>query len=159
MMKELTIEELTEEAMKLLVIGLEDLYVVLGCQLLASARPARVAGIMKYFSHLSERSGTQDTEGKAPLPLDAMIGSGEFQTIYEELKQDGQRFFDEVRGDLRRGLCTEDILALADEIDSSSLQIIVLIVGAILKLPPQIESISATVAAIICKSSLRSFCR
>ena len=158
-MKELTIEELTEEAMQLLRISLDELYVVLGCQLLASVRPARVAGIMRYFSDLHDPGDTRDTEGKPPLPLDTPIGSGGLETIYEELKQDGTRFLDEVREDLRRGLCTDDILTLADEIDSSSMQIIVLIVGAILKLPPQIESISATVAAILCKSGLRSFCR
>ncbi|MGH7847159.1 MAG: hypothetical protein ACREQW_18595 [Candidatus Binatia bacterium] len=158
-MKELTIEELTEEAMKLLVISLDELYVVLGCQLLASVRPARVAGIIRYFSDLSEPKDSKDREAKAPPALDTMIGSGGLEAIYKELQQDGRWFFGEVREDLRRGLCTEDILNLADKIDSSSMQIIVLIVGAILKLPPQIESISATVAAIICASGLRSFCR
>src|SRR3989442_12280528 len=43
--KELTIEELTTEAMKLLTIGIEELYVVLGYQLLGSSRPAGLAGI------------------------------------------------------------------------------------------------------------------
>ena len=158
-MKELTIEELTEEAMRLLPISLDELYVVLGCQLLASVRPARVAGIMRYFSDLRGRGNAQDAKEKAPLPLDTIIESRRFETIYEELKQESTRFLDDVREDLRRGLCTDDILTLADEIDSSSMQIIVLIVNAILKLPPQIESISATVAAILCKPGLRSFCR
>ena len=52
--KELTIEELTAEAMKLLTIGIEELYVVLGYQLLGSSRPARVAGIISYQTALKK---------------------------------------------------------------------------------------------------------
>ena len=37
-MKELTIEELTTEAMQLLPLGIDDLYMALGCQLLAFLR-------------------------------------------------------------------------------------------------------------------------
>jgi len=79
--------------------------------------------------------------------------------MYEELKQDGTRFLDSVRDDLRNGLCNEEILALADEITASTMQIIVLIVAAILRMPMQIESVSATVAAILCKLGLKNFCR
>jgi hypothetical protein len=56
-------------------------------------------------------------------------------------------------------VCNEDIIALADDINGSSMQILVMIVGAILKMPAQFESISATLAAILCKSGLRDFCR
>ncbi|HWP58359.1 MAG TPA: hypothetical protein VNL14_10755 [Candidatus Acidoferrales bacterium] len=150
-MKELTIEELTEEAMRLLPVEIEELHVILGCQLLASTSPARLGAIMKRVA------------GARAAPNDAARAQGaslaELEPICEELKRDGVRFLAEVREDLRRALCTEDILALADEIDSSSMQIVVLIVGAILKLPPQIESISATVAAILCRVGLRNFCR
>ncbi len=49
-MKELTIEELTTEAMQLLPLGVDELYMILGCQLLASEKPKRVAGIISYLS-------------------------------------------------------------------------------------------------------------
>ena len=49
-MKEPSIEELTDEAMQLLPMGLEELYMILGAQLLISAKPTRVAGIMTYLS-------------------------------------------------------------------------------------------------------------
>ena len=39
-MKELTIEELTTEAMQLLPLGVDELYMILGCQLLASEKPS-----------------------------------------------------------------------------------------------------------------------
>jgi hypothetical protein len=34
-----------------------------------------------------------------------------------------------------------------------------MIVGAILKMPPQFEAISATLAAILCKLGFREFCK
>jgi hypothetical protein len=157
--RELSVEELTAEAMKLRTLGLDELYVVLGCQLLGTSRPARVAGILSYQTALKKVIDTQNLY--EPLSLGPSLiewGKG-FDLMYEELKQDGVRFFDSVKGDLRSGLCNEEILALADDITSSSMQIIVLIVAAILRMPVQIESVSATVAAIICKPGLKGFCR
>ena len=156
--RELSVEELTTEAMKLLSIGVEELYVVLGCQLLGSSRPARVAGVMSYLTALKKVLETQAMHEPLSFTNLADWGKG-FDTMYDELKQDGARFLDSVRNELRNGLCNEEILALADEITTSSMQIIVLIVAAILRMPAQIESISATVAAIICKSGLKEFCK
>jgi len=157
--KELTIEELTAEAMKLLTIGIEELYVVLGYQLLGSSRPARVAGIISYQTALKKVIETQDMYEALSFGTNLAEWGRGFELMYEELKQDGTRFLDSVRDDLRNGLCNEEILALADEITASTMQIIVLIVAAILRMPMQIESVSATVAAILCKLGLKNFCR
>lgn len=157
--KELTIEELTTEAMKLLTIGIEELYVVLGYQLLGSSRPARVAGIISYQTALKKVIETQDMYEALSFGTNLAEWGRGFELMYEELKQDGTRFLDSVRDDLRNGLCNEEILALADEITASTMQIIVLIVAAILRMPMQIESVSATVAAILCKLGLKNFCR
>jgi hypothetical protein len=157
--KELTIEELTTEAMKLLTIGIEELYVVLGYQLLGSSRPARVAGIISYQTALKKVIETQDMYEALSFDTNLAEWGRGFELMYEELKQDGTRFLDSVRDDLRNGLCNEEILALADEITTSTMQIIVLIVAAILRMPMQIESVSATVAAILCKLGLKNFCR
>jgi hypothetical protein len=157
--KELTVEELTAEAMKLRTIGLDELYVVLGCQLLGTSRPARVAGIMSYQTALKKVIDTQNLYEPLSLEPNLIDWAKGFAFMYEELKQDGVRFFDSVKGELQSALCNEEILALADEISASSMQIIVLIVAAILRMPVQIESVSATVAAIICKSGLKGFCR
>lgn len=157
--RELTIEELTVEAMKLLTIGIEELYVVLGCQLMVSSRPGRVAGMISYQTALKKMIETQDMDVRVPIATDLTDWGRGFNVMYEELKQDGIRFLDAVRDELRKGLCNEEILAIADEITSSSMQIIILIVAAILRMPPQMESLSATVAVILCKSGLRDFCK
>jgi hypothetical protein len=157
--KELTIEEMTTEAMRLLTIGLEELYVVLGCQLLGSSAPSRVVGIISYQTALKKVIETQDMYKGSSFGTNLTEWGKGFESMYEELKQDGTHFLDSFRADLRNGLCNEEILNLADEITNSSMQIIVLIVAAILKMPAQIEAVSATVAAILCKSGLKSFCR
>jgi len=157
--KEFTIEELTAEALKLLTLGLEELYVVLGCQLMGSARPAKVAAIMSYQTALKKVIETQDMYERLSFGADLIEWGKGFNAMYEELKHDGMRFLDAVGGELRKGLCNEEILPLADDVTPSSMQVIVLIIAAILRLPPQIESVSATVGAIVCKVGLREFCR
>jgi len=52
----------------------------------------------------------------------------------------------------------KDILDLTGDIDESKMQILIILVSAILKIPPQLESMSATLAAIFCKSMLREVC-
>jgi len=148
----LTIEELTTEAMQLLSISLEELYVVLGCQLMGAARPAGVAGLV---NHQSAIRNVVESQGKFELsasgaPLRDWVTS--FNSMIEELKEDGMRFVAAVAEELSKGLSAKELLELATEITSSSMQIIVVIVAAILKLPRQIEAVSATVAAIFCKS-------
>jgi hypothetical protein len=158
-MKELTIEELTTEAMELLPLGVDELYMVLGCQLLASEKPKRVAGIMSYLS--AARKARQARNLYATLPSKPGTSDWEegLDLVCDELRQDGVRFLGEVKDDLQKGVCNEDIISLAEDINGSSMQIIVMIVAAILKMPPQFESISATLAAILCKSGLRDFCQ
>jgi hypothetical protein len=158
-MKELTIEELTTEAMQLLPLGIDDLYMALGCQLLASEKPKRVAGIISYLSAAKKARQARNLYATLPSKPDTSDWEEGIDLICNELKQDGVRFLDEIRPELQKGVCNEDILTLADDINGSSMQILVMIVGAILKMPPQFESISATLAAILCKSGLRDFCR
>jgi hypothetical protein len=158
-MKEPTIEELATEAMQLLSMGVDELYMVLGCQLLASARPTRVAGIMSYLAaarKAREAKNLYATLPSSPSPAD--WGEG-FELICNELMRDGTQYVVEVKEGLRKGVCNEDIVSLADEINASSMQIIVMIIDAMLKLPPQFEGISATLAAIVCKLGLREFCK
>jgi len=150
-MRELTVEELTAEALQLLPMGLQELYMLLGCQLLVTAKPTRVAGIMSYLS--AARKAKVAKELYATLPLNPVASD------WSELVRDGMSFLEEVREELRKGTCNEDIFTIAEKIDASSMQIIVMIVGAILKMPPQFEAISATLAAILCKLGLREFCK
>jgi hypothetical protein len=158
-MKELTIEELTTEAMRLLPLGLDELYMVLGCQLLASERPTRVAGIISYLSASKKAMQARNLYATLPAKPETSDWETGLEQVCNELRQDGVRFLDEVKPELQKGVCNADIISLADEINGSSMQIMVMIVGAILKMPPQFESISATLAALLCKSGLRAFCK
>ena len=158
-MKQPTIEELATEAMQLLPMGIDELYMVLGCQRLAAAKPTRVAGMMNYLAaaqKAKEAKNLYATLPSSPSPSD--WGEG-FEVICNELMRDGREFAEEVKGELKKGVCNEDIVSLADEINASSMQIVVMIIDAILKMPPQFEAISATLAAIVCKVGLRDFCR
>ena len=158
-MKEPTIEELTTEAMQLLPMGLEELYMILGAQLLVSAKPTRVAGIMTYLSAARKAKEAKELYATSPVTPTASDWSAGLDTIYNELIRDGIQFIDDVKQDLRRGVCNEDIFALSDKMDSSSMQIVVMVIGAVLKMPPQFENMSAVLAAILYKLGLREFCR
>jgi hypothetical protein len=158
-MKELTIEELTAEALQLLPMGLQELYMLLGCQLMVTAKPTRVAGIMSYLSAARKAKVAKELYATLPLnPVASDWGEG-LELIESELVQDGLSFLDAVREELRKGICNEDIFTIAEKVDASSMQIIIMIVGAILKMAPQFETVSATLAAILCKLGLREFCK
>ena len=158
-MKEPTIEELTTEAMQLLPMGLEELYMILGAQLLVSAKPTRVAGIMTYLSAARKAKEAKELYATLPVTPTPADWSAGLESIYNELIRDGITFIEEVKHELRRGICNEDIFALSDKIDSSSMQILVMVIGAVLKMPPQFENISAVLAAILYKVGVREFCR
>jgi hypothetical protein len=152
---ELTIEELTAEAMQLLNLGLDELYVILGCQLMGAAEPARVAEWVSHQSALRTMVQSQCDSDPA-ICAGAFTESGRsFDRMVEELKADGIRFITAVQAELSEGLCGKEISDFAEEISSASMQVIVLIVAAVLKLPRQIEAVSATVAAIFCKAGVR----
>jgi hypothetical protein len=157
-MKELTIEELAAEAMQLLPMSLDELFMVLGSQLLGTVKPTRVAGIMSYLLAAIKAEEAKNLYGTLPAaPAEPKWGEG-FELIWSELIRDGKTFVRDVREELRKGVCNEDIRNLAKEVNVSSMQVIVMVVGAILKLPPQFDPISATVAAILCKSGLDELC-
>jgi hypothetical protein len=158
-MRELTIEELTSEAMQLLPQEVDELYMLLGCQLLVSEKPTRVAGIAGYLSAARKARKAKNLYAMLPSKPDAADWEQGLESICNELIQDGMRFLDQVKEELRKGVCNEDIINLADDINESSMQILVMIVGAVLKMPLQFESVSATLAALLCKSGLRDFCK
>ena len=158
-MNEIHIEVLADEALKLLRLETHELYATLGGQLLAHNLPTRVAGIMSYLSAV--RSASEAKSFYAALPSGPTLsdwGNG-LGVIYEELKQDGMSFVKNVKEDLRKALCNEDILRLSDHITRSTMQVVVMIVGATLRMPREFEPISVTVATILLKQGLRNICR
>jgi hypothetical protein len=152
------IEELTREALGLLSFDLEDLYAVLGCQLLATAPPTRAARVMTSLANLGTTPQPKKWEGMNPGTVVCEWSQG-IDNIARELRLDGSRFIDEMREDFRRSLCTKEILDLTEGINASRMQILILLISAIVKMPPQFESISATLAAMFCKSLLREMCQ
>jgi hypothetical protein len=147
---ELNIDELTAEAMRLLDVGLDDLYAVLGCQLMGVARPARAADLLRH-----ERSLPGIAAGEQAA---AAAVAGEWRrslaALFDELRQDGMRFVAAAAEEISRGLSGRELMELTHEINNASMQVILLIVVAVLKLPRQIEAVCATVAAIFCKTAM-----
>ncbi len=155
---ELDLEASTNEAMKLLRMELDALYVTLGSQLLARNLPSRTAGVVSdlfAFRSLSEQ------KSRYTVPLSDSPPNGwrkRLGEIYDELRQDGRGYLADITEDLRKALCNEDILSLSDHVNRSTLQIIVVIVSGTLRMPVELEPISVTVSAILVKIGLRNFC-
>lgn len=157
-MKELSIEELTDEAMQLLRMEVDELYATLGGQLLSRNLPTRAAGIVSYLSAVRSASEARSFYEALPSVPSLTDWGGGLGVIYEELKREGMRFLTEVRGELKKGLCNEEILRLTDQVNRSAVQIVIMVVGAIFRMPREFEPISVTVAAILFKTGLRNFC-
>jgi len=151
-------EILADEAIKLLRLELGELHATLGGQLLAQYHPTRVAGIVSYLSAL--RSASEAKNLYQVLPSGPSLnewGKG-LGIIYEELKQDGVKHFSEISADIRKAICNEDILRMSDQVTRSAVQVVVMIVSANLRMPRELDPISATLAAILFKIGLRNFC-
>lgn len=157
-MKEPDIEDLTHEAIKLLSLEIDELYAVLGCQLLGSAPPTRGAGIVTNFMNLRRARDTKVVNKTIGYEIDADKWLHDVEDLCSGLKGDGVRFVDGMKEEFRKGLCNQNVLSLTNNVDESKMQILIMIISAILKMPPQFESISATVAAMLCKSKLREIC-
>jgi len=156
--KELKIEVLTDDAMKLLELGIDNLYTALGAQLLGQNLPTRAAGLVSYILALRNAAEAKSLYKDLPsLPSATESGTG-LRIICEELKQDGMRYLSEVSQGLRKTVCKEDILRLTDNITRSSMEVIILIVGATLRMPREFEPIAVIVSVILLKLGLRNFC-
>jgi hypothetical protein len=137
---------------------MDDLYAVLGCQLLGSAPPARGAGIVASVMDLRKAREANRVNKTTPSRTNSAKWSRDADELYSGLKGDGVRFVDAMKEEFRKGLCNENVFNLTNEVDESKMQILIMIISAILKMPPQFEPISATLAAMFCKSMLRQIC-
>jgi hypothetical protein len=79
--------------------------------------------------------------------------------VHEELKRDGIRYLTEVSGDLRRALCKEDVVRLAQQVNRETLHTAILVTAAVLGISRGFEAIAATVTVILLKLGLADFCR
>jgi hypothetical protein len=152
-------QDLTREASRLLTMSLDDLYATLGCQLLVYELPSKAAGIVSYLSAVRSASDASALfERLRPAAAMAEWGKG-LPVIFEELQQDGMRYLANSAEELRKALDSEEILRLADEPSQPRIQILLMLVASVLKLPREMETISATVTVILIRTGLRNFCR
>lgn len=150
-------DALVNGAMKLFSVDTDDLYAILGAQLLGRTDPTRAAGIIMFLSAVRQAD-------KAVNFIDVLRpgltkGSDWVELIHEELKRDGIRYLSEMSSELHRALCKEDILSLAQRIDRDNLHTLTLVIAAVLGISPGFESIAATVAVLLLKLGLADFCR
>ena len=152
-------QDLVNDASKLLIVTLDDLYITLGGQLLVYEAPSKVAGIVSYLAAARSASEARVLfEALSPAAAMSDWGRG-LAVICDELKQDGMRYVSQTGQDLRKALDNEDILRLADDPFQPHLQILLMLVASVLKLPREMETVAATVTVILIKTGLRNFCR
>jgi hypothetical protein len=151
-------EGFIDEGMKLLRLHIDDLYATLGGQTLGRSSPGRAAGIISYVSGLRSSCEARDLYKGLPTVISAEQLGSELRVIYDGLREDGRHYLAEVREDLRKSLCSENIFAVTETVNRSSLEVVTVIVGAALRLPRDFNSIAVTVAAIVLKAGLRDFC-
>ena len=151
-------ETLVSETAKLLRMRIDELYATLGSQLLVFTKPTSAAGIVSYLSAVRNSSeATFLLEGLSAGPSLTEWAIG-LKFIHETLESQGKRYLTENTERLRKALCNQEVIRLSDEINSSTLRILITIIGATLQFPRELDSISATTLAIILKLGLRNFC-
>jgi hypothetical protein len=134
-------------------LEVDELYAVLGCQLLALASPTRAADVMIRIFDLKKAQSAPSGSPGGQVP-----GEG-LEELCTGLRGDGSRFVAAMKEEFRKGLCNENVVSLTEDVDEPKMQILIMIISAILKIPPAFESISATLAALLCKSMLKDICR
>jgi hypothetical protein len=149
-------EALIDGAMKLFSVETDDLYAVLGMQLLGRADPTRAAGIVAFMTAVRQVDRAI-TFIDILKPESAQRGEL-LEIVHEELRRDGVRYLTEVSAELRGVLCNEDIQRMSEQINRSNLHVMIMIVAAALRLSPEFESISATIVVLLLKLGLRNFC-
>jgi hypothetical protein len=152
------VQVLTEETVKLPGMNVADLYATLGGQLLGAEAPSKVAGIMSYLAAARFASDAKALHSALPVvPLQDW--SDGLAVICEELKREGIRYLAETSEELREALNNDDLLQLSDETTPSHIQVILMVVAAVLRLPRVLDTIAIAVTAILLKQGLRDFCR
>ena len=157
--KDPSIGELTDEAMKLLGMEVDQLYATLGVQLSGYDMPTRVAGMVSYLSAIQRASSAHFLYDALPPESPQGEWRSGLGAIYEMLKTEGINRFSEMKEDLHKALCSnEEILRLSEEVNRSFVQILVTVVGATLRMPRRFDPVSVTIVALLIKIGLRNFC-
>lgn len=152
------VHALTEETLKLLSMSLDALHMTLGGQLLGTKAPSTVAGIVSYLTATRSASDASALYRKLPIAFSAEDLSKGLGIICEELKSEGIQYISEKGQELREALNNEDLLRLSEGGNRPQVQVIFMVVAAVLRLPRELDTIAATVTAVLLKGGLREFC-
>lgn len=158
--KTIHLRDLADEVMKLLQMRIDELYGTLGGQLMGTIRPTQAAGIVSFLFTAESASKAKGLLKSLPSVTLSLEWNEGVQIICDEFTREGRNYINEIREELCAALNdnNEQIFQLSELRDRPSIQAIVMVIAAILKLPRELEPLSATVTAILLKQGLREFC-
>jgi hypothetical protein len=139
---------------------MDELYGTLGGQLMGSMRPTQAAGIISFLFTAESASKAKVLLSSLPSVTFSPEWQEGVQVICDEFTREGRNYVKQIRQELCTSLNdnNEEIFQLSEQRDRSSIHAIVMVIAAILKLPRELEPLSATVTAILLKHGLRDFC-
>ncbi len=158
--KAIHLRDLTDKVIKLLQIGMHELYGTSGGQLMGTMRPTQATGIVSFFFTAESASKAKALLSSLPSVTVSPEWNEGVQIICDEFTREGRNYIKEIRQELWAALNdhNEQIFQLSEQRDRSSIHAIVMVIAAILRLPRDLETFAATVTAILLKQGLRDFC-
>ncbi|MGQ9626308.1 MAG: hypothetical protein ACUVV0_05305, partial [Anaerolineae bacterium] len=155
-------KEMLEEGLGLLELSQDDLFTALGAQ----ARPdkaARLTRSARKAASLSE-SAFRDVRALDSYRREVEEEARNVGAATEELASEGKSFFEHFEEELRKAICTpegtcrEEIEKLMGDAESLLGKLIPIVV-ATLNLPAILSSIAVTIAVILMKTGLQTWCK
>jgi hypothetical protein len=158
--KTIQLRELADEVIKLLQMRMDELYGTLGGQLMGTLRPTQAAGIVSFLFTAESAAKAKTLLSSLPSVTVSPEWNEGVEVICDEFTREGRNYIEKIREELCATLNdnNEQIFQLSEQRDRPSIHAIVMVIAAILKLPRELEPLSATVTAILLKQGLRDFC-
>ena len=154
-------KEVIAEALSLLDLPQDELYAALGAQT-NPAQAARLTQAARRTADLAERA-VRDMRSAESYRKGIEEGAKNVNLATSELAQSGKSFFQQFEVELRQAICTEDgvckeeIAKLLEDAEGLLTKLIPLIITT-LNLPVVLTSIAITIAVILMKTGLRTWC-
>ncbi len=149
------------EALSLLDLPQDDLYAVLGAQA-SPTKAARLTQAARRTATLAE-TAVRDVRAIDRYRQEVEKEAKNVSQTTNELAQGGKSFLQEFESQLRKAICTEDgvckdeIAKLLEDAEGLLEKLIPLILAS-LNLPAILTSIAVTIAVILMKSGLQTWC-
>lgn len=158
-------EELIEEGKKLMELSDEEIYLLLGTQILGQEAPTKVAGITTYISAIGQLD--RATKFVETLPSEKLLPESVagIATLMRDLTRKGRDYFVQTEEVLKRAICTKEgelkkeILDSLDKGIESLLKVLTPIIGVTMGLTGLLYPIAVTIGVIVIKMGLKNFCK